>query len=63
MVASPNFGCFLKRPLRLLSQIKILGMEAKEKVSTYPGFHNTRQLGLTTKHKTQFNFKVSKSVG
>ena len=63
VVVSPNFGCFLKWPLRLLSQIKILAMEAKEKVSTYTGFHNTRQLGLTTMHKTQFYFKVSKSVG
>ena len=34
VVASPNFGCFLKRPLRLLSQIKILTIEAKEKVSS-----------------------------
>ena len=63
VVVSPDFGCFLKRPLRLLSQIKILAMEAKEKVSTCTGFHNTRQLGLTTMQKTQFNFKVSKSVG
>ena len=63
MVTSPKFGCFLKRPLRLLSQIKILTIEVKEKVSTYTGFHNTRQLGLTTMHRTQFNFKVSKSVG
>ena len=63
VVVSPNFGCFLKRPLRLLSQIKILATEAKEKFSTYTGFHNTRQLGLTTMHKTQLYFKVSKSVG
>ena len=34
VVASPDFGCFLKRPLRLLSQIKILTIEAKEKVSS-----------------------------
>ena len=62
-MASPNFGCFLKRPLRLLSQIKILTIEAMEKVSTQPGFHNTRQLGTTTKHRTQFYFADSKSVG
>ena len=29
VVASPNFGCFLKRPLRLLSQIKILTIESQ----------------------------------
>ena len=54
VVVSPNFGFFLKWLSRLLSQIKILAMEAKEKVSTYPGFHNTRQLRLTTKRRTQF---------
>ena len=37
VVTSPKFGSFLKRPLRLLSQIKILTIEAKEKVSTYTG--------------------------
>ena len=31
VVASPNFGCFLKRPLRLLSQIKILTIESQGK--------------------------------
>ena len=63
VVVSPDFGCSLKRPLRLFAPIKILAMEAEEKVSTYTGFHNTRQLGLTTMHRIQFNFKVSKSVG
>ena len=36
VVASPNFGCFLKRPLRLLSQIKILTIEAN---STWVDYH------------------------
>ena len=63
VLASPNFGCFLQVTIEIVVTIKILTIATKEKVSTYTGFHNTRQLGLTTMHRTQFNFKVSKSVG
>ena len=63
VLASPNFGCFLQVTIEIVVAIKILTIATKEKVSTYTGFHNTRQLGLTTMHRTQFNFKVSKSVG
>ena len=63
VVASPNFGCFLQVTIEIVVATKILTIEAKENVSTYTGFHNTRQLGLTTTQRTQFNFKVSKSVG
>ena len=63
VLASPNFGCFLQVTIEIVVAIKILTIATKEKVSTCTGFHNKRQLGLTTMHRTQFNFKVSKSVG
>ena len=63
VLASPHFGCFLQVTIEIVVAIKILMIATKEKVSTYTGFHNTRQLGLTTMHRTQFNLKVSKSVG
>ena len=46
VVASPNFGCFLQVTIEIVVAIKILTIEAKEKVSTYAGFHDIRQLAL-----------------